>query len=208
MVSSAAFWDKHAEGYSKQAVRNQADYDRKLELTRGFLRPDMTVMEFGCGTGSTAIAHAPFVKHIHGYDVSGKMVEIAREKAKAAGLENATFERASFEEMTAPDGAYDAVLALNILHLLKERREALAKIRRMLKPEGLLVSSTPCIVERLWYMMPILPIMQAIGRAPHVGIFSIRKLREEITGAGFEIEKEWIANKGNVLFAVARRTSN
>ncbi len=31
----------------------------------------------GCGTGTTALIHAPFVKHITGIDISPNMLEIA-----------------------------------------------------------------------------------------------------------------------------------
>ena len=38
----------------------------------------MEVLEFGCGTGSTALTLAPNVRHIQATDVSPKMLEIAR----------------------------------------------------------------------------------------------------------------------------------
>jgi methylase of polypeptide subunit release factors len=59
----------------------------------------MTVLEFGCGTGSTAIAHAPYVKRILATDVSAKMIEIARANAERAGIENVTFGQAAVEEL-------------------------------------------------------------------------------------------------------------
>jgi len=64
MNQSVKFWDKIAERYSRQPVADEAAYQKKLQVTREYLKPDMEVLEFGCGTGSTAIAHAPYVKHI------------------------------------------------------------------------------------------------------------------------------------------------
>jgi len=49
----------------------------------------MQVLEFGRGTGSTAIAHALYVKHIHATDVSSKMFEITQGKADANGTQKA-----------------------------------------------------------------------------------------------------------------------
>ena len=43
----------------------------------------MEVLEFGCGTGGTAIIHAPYVKHIRAIDISGNMIAIAKGKAEA-----------------------------------------------------------------------------------------------------------------------------
>jgi cyclopropane fatty-acyl-phospholipid synthase-like methyltransferase len=37
---------------------------------------DMEVLEFGCGTGSTAIVHAPHVKELRAIDISEKMIGI------------------------------------------------------------------------------------------------------------------------------------
>ena len=64
MNRESKFWDKIADRYSKSPVADEESYQRKLQVTREYLRPDMKVLEFGCGTGSTAITHAPFVNHI------------------------------------------------------------------------------------------------------------------------------------------------
>ena len=74
MASSPVFWDKVAERYSKKPVADEAAYQTKLRVTREYFRPDMQVLEIGCGTGSTAIAHAPFVEHICATDISPKMM--------------------------------------------------------------------------------------------------------------------------------------
>ena len=64
MYQPSKFWDRHAERYAKSPVADEASYQKKLQVTREYLRPDMEILEFGCGTGSTAITHAPYVKHI------------------------------------------------------------------------------------------------------------------------------------------------
>ena len=70
MAPSAKFWDKIAKKYAKQPVADVPSYEKKLEITRGYLSPETQVLEFGCGTGSTAISHAPFVRHIRAIDHS------------------------------------------------------------------------------------------------------------------------------------------
>ena len=75
MRQPSKFWDKRAEGYSKSPVADEESYQKKLQVTREYLKPDMEILEFGCGTGSTAITHAPCVKHIRAIDVSSKMLE-------------------------------------------------------------------------------------------------------------------------------------
>lgn len=86
MATSPFLWNRLARGYAKSPVADEAAYQRKLEMTRAHFMPDSEVMEFGCGTGTTAVSHAPFVRHIHGYDISKNMLEIARERARKAVL--------------------------------------------------------------------------------------------------------------------------
>ena len=86
MDRSGKFWNKVAERYSKQPIADEAAYQKKLQITREYFQPDMEILEFGCGTGSTAIAHAPYVKHIQAIDISSKMIEIAQGKADAQNV--------------------------------------------------------------------------------------------------------------------------
>ncbi len=86
MDESTKFWDRIAERYSKQPVADEASYQKKLQVTREYLHPDMHLLEFGCGTGSTAIAHAPYVEHIQAIDISSRMIEIAQGRADARGI--------------------------------------------------------------------------------------------------------------------------
>ena len=70
MAESDKFWDKKAEGYAKSPVSDEETYQRKLSETQSFFTPDMQVLEFGCGTGTTAVHHAPHVLHIDAIDIS------------------------------------------------------------------------------------------------------------------------------------------
>ena len=60
--TATRFWNWNAERYARQAIADEASYQKKLAITQSYLTPDMRVVEFGCGTGSTAIVHAPKVK--------------------------------------------------------------------------------------------------------------------------------------------------
>ena len=165
MDQAAKFWDKMAERYSKRPVADEAAYQKKLQVTREMFRPDMEVLEIGCGTGSTAIAHAPYVKHIQAIDISSKMIEIAQSKADASKIENVTFTRSTIDEFSAPDETLDAVLGLSILHLLDNKDEVIAKVHKMLQPGGVFVTSTACLGDT----MKIFKIVAPIGKFFFVG---------------------------------------
>jgi ubiquinone/menaquinone biosynthesis C-methylase UbiE len=208
MATSAFFWNRLAKGYAKLPVTDESAYRHKLEVTRTYLKPDSEVMEFGCGTGTTAVSHAPFVRHVHGYDISGKMLEIARSRAVAAGVSNVTFERADIIDLDLPDGRFDVVMGHSILHLLrpKARTATLAKVRRLLRPGGVFVSSTICIGEMGGTAKAMMAVMRSLPLLPPVQALIRDRLRSEITSAGFGLEHDWAPDPKAALFLVARRT--
>ena len=150
MKNFAKFWDRIAPSYSRRPVADEAAYQHKLEKTREYLTPEMSVFEFGCGTGTTGIHHAPYVKSVRAIDVSKNMIDIARGKAAAKNIGNVEFEVAGIEESSLRDNEYDVVMAHSILHLLTDVEPVLAKIHRTLKPGGVFVSSTCVRVTRSW----------------------------------------------------------
>lgn len=205
MPQAAGFWDRWAERYSRSPIADEASYQHKLKITQGYFRPDMEVVELGCGTGSTALIHAPFVKHIRATDLSSKMLDIARAKAEAAAVTNVTFEHASVETLKAPDNSVDVVLALSVLHLLEDKEAALAKVHRMLKPGGLLISSTACLGDTMWYFKLIAPLGKALGLLPTLRVFTQDNLKQSHLDAGFTLEHVWQPAKGKGVFMVAQK---
>ena len=204
MSNTAKWWDKNAQKYFASPIKDEAAYQRKLETTRQYFTPDSEVLEFGCGTGGTAILHAPYVKSVLATDISEEMLAIGRKQAEEAGVSNVRFEQADFETLASEPGRYDVVLGLSILHLLQDRRSALAKLRTLLKPGGVFVSSTVCIGNKMWFMAPILWLGRMIGLFPFVRVFTTGQLIRSLEEAGFIIEKQ-PSSGGSVAFIVARK---
>jgi len=205
MEVSPRFWDKVADKYSRRPIADEASYQEKLRKSQSYFRPDIELLEFGCGTGGTAIIHAPHVKHIRAIDISPKMIEIAKSKAEAAGVENVEFEVQTIEELDAPDGSFDAILGLSIMHLVKDKDAVLRKVFRLLKPGGVFISSTVCMGDLAMLIPYVVPIMQFFGLAPFVAFFNREELLESIKAAGFDIDYEWRPGKRKAVFIVARK---
>jgi len=203
MDASPGFWDRIAKRYSNQPIADEAAYQKKLKITREYFQPGMEVLEFGCGTGSTAIAHAPYVKHIQAIDISSKMLEIAQSKADAENIENVTFEQSTIAEVSVPDRTLDAVLGLSILHLLENKEEAIAKVHKMLKPGDIFVTSTICIGDTTKLFKIVAPIGRLFGLV--INIFTRKELEDRLTDAGFEIDYQTPPVKGKAVFIVAKK---
>jgi len=205
MKRARKFWDRHAEGYARRAIADEAAYRRKLEITRQYLRPDMQVLEIGCGTGSTALLHAPHVARIRAMDVSPRMIAIARRKAADQAIGNVDFEVATLDTLDAPRESFDAVLALNVLHLLDDWRGDIARIRHLVKPGGILVSSTFCLGDSMRYLRLVAPLGRAIGLLPPLSFFTTADLLGAMIDNGFTIEQQWRPGANKALFVVATR---
>lgn len=204
MAGSKKFWDRIAKRYAKKPVGNEAAYQRKLAKTREYLRPGMEVLEIGCGTGSTAIAHAPYVSHIRATDLSDKMIAIAQDKAAAASVQNVTFEALAVEDLDAASESFDAVLALSLLHLVDDRAAVVDRIHDMLRPGGIFVSNTVCLGDSMKWFRFVGPVGRWLGVFPLVRIFTRSELEESLARAGFSIEHAWQPNKA-VVFIIARK---
>ncbi|MFC1747599.1 class I SAM-dependent methyltransferase [Pseudomonadota bacterium] len=192
MNYSTRFWNRIAKFYSKKPVGDEQSYQKKLAETRKRLSREMNVLEFGCGTGSTALVHAPYVHHYQAIDVSPKMIEIAKNKLSATDIKNLDFKVAALEAYSVASESLDAVLGLSILHLLNNREDVIHQIYTLLKPGGMFISSTPCLGDSMAYFRFISPIGSFLGLMPKVEVFTQQELKNSLEQAGFHIEYTFV----------------
>lgn len=205
MTRHAFFWDRIAKHYADQPIANEAAYQKKLDRTQLYCRPDSRILEFGCGTGSTAIYHAAKVGHVHATDISDRMLNIARDKAQAASLDNITFEQSALMAIDSPNDNWDVVLGMSILHLLPDKDAHIRKVFALLKPGGVFVSSTACIGDMGSWFKFVAPVFRWTPLLPSVQVFGVQSLKQNVIHAGFEIEYEWQPGRNDALFLVARK---
>lgn len=204
MSQTEKFWDRMAEKYYRDPIKDMESYETKLAKTRAHLTPESEVFEFGCGTGGTAVLHAPYAKSILATDISGEMIGIAERRAAEAGVENVEFRRGTLEDLDLEEERYDMVLGLSILHLLPNRRAAMARVREVLKPGGVFVSST-AILSGMWWLWPLLAVGRLFGAVPYVKFFTRRQFLASVEESGFVIEEEWRPGNGRTVFLIARK---
>lgn len=197
MDHSIAYWDRIAERYARQPVANEAEYQKKLEVTQRYLKPDMRVLEFGCGTGSTALLHAPLVREYTAIDLAPAMISISNRKLAEAGLENLLFQVGALEDVAERAEGYDAVLGLNILHLLEDKDKAIQQVYDLLKPGGVFVSSTACLKQGINPYRFIAPFTRWF-KLPMVKAFKRSDLEASMERVGFKIDYRWVP-EGNKL---------
>jgi arsenite methyltransferase len=208
MTADPTFWNRIADDYARKPVEDPAAFERKIAVTIARLAPTSIVLDVGCGTGSLALRLALSAAHVHGVDVSPEMTRIARAKAADQRVTNVTFHTGGFDDtFTAlADGSVDVLCACSLLHLVDDRAAALARMHRLLRPGGFLVTSTVCLGESWVPYAPILAGMHWLGKAPRVWVFSKETLAGEIRRAGFvDLDAPDVGAKAEIGFMVAKR---
>jgi SAM-dependent methyltransferase len=96
------------------------------------------VLDAGCGTGYGSAELARAAASVIGLDLSGEAIEWARRHYAAPAFLNGSCAMLPF-----PAGAFDLVVAFEVIEHLHQQTSFLAECRRVLAPDGLLVVSTP-----------------------------------------------------------------
>lgn len=206
MDKSVRFWDRMAERYARQSISNPDVYQKKLELTQQYLNPESRVLEFGCGTGSTALTHATKVQHIVAIDYSPKMIEIANRKLAEAHVDNGTFSCTSLFDPEYEEESFDAVIALNVLHLVDNYQRFIQRAYDLLKSGGVFISST-AVLDKNRLLKLILGSGTALGLIPKIQFIAQEQLENNLTECGFTLkEKLSPSSRLGSVFLIGKKT--
>ena len=135
------FWDRVAGVYDLFANYYNARVHKALcKEVSALIAPDDEVLECACGTGMLTEHIAPACKSVIATDFSEKMLVKARRKCRAYG--NARFEFADIIHLPYPDGAFDKIVAANVIHLLDEPLKALSQLDRVCRKGGQIIIPT------------------------------------------------------------------
>ena len=206
MNRSEKFWDKIARKYSKDDIKDKDGYQKTLDDTRKFLKRESSVLEIGCGTGTTALKLADSVNEMTATDISSNMIAIAKERAEEQNVQNVIFKKATLFDEGLEAASFDVILAFNLIHLLEDTESVMKRINELLKPGGLLISKTACLREKSWLWPIIAFVMGKVMRVGCVHCFSVAEFKELMARGGFDVVETYEQfPKPPRLFAVARK---
>lgn len=202
MNKSEKFWDRSANSYDKEEMKDKEIRINILEKVKKHLKKTDDVLDFGCATGILANEIAADVHTVYGIDISPQMIQVAQDKAHEQQILNVTYNRSTIFEKK---GTFDVILGIYMLHLLEDIPAALQKIHELLKPGGLFISVTPCLGKKSFTGMALL-LAGKIGLIPGLQLFSLADLEGRIMEAGFQVlTSERFKEKGQQYFIVAEK---
>lgn len=100
-----------------------------------------TVLDAACGEGYGSDMLAAVAARVTGVDISGDAV--AHATSQYGGRENLQFIQGGCEELPLPDDSVDVAVSLETIEHIGAQEAFVAELRRVLKPGGLLVMSSP-----------------------------------------------------------------
>jgi ubiquinone/menaquinone biosynthesis C-methylase UbiE len=104
-----------------------------------YVRPDMTVMDFGCGMGMFSIAMAQLAGsngRVIAVDLQQQMLDVLQKRAKKAGVLDRIHTHRCERTAIGLDEPVDFALAFYSAHEVPDLRRLLAEIHRVLRPAG------------------------------------------------------------------------
>jgi ubiquinone/menaquinone biosynthesis C-methylase UbiE len=131
-------WDLAAHDY-EGLWQNQLAEAQSILLSLASPSPGEQVLDIACGTGLVTFAAARAVRpdgRVLGVDLSGQMVDAARQRAADLELSNCTFARMDAECLALPDASFDVALCGLGLMYMPDPEQALHEMRRVLRPAG------------------------------------------------------------------------
>lgn len=137
-------------------------------------------LEIGCGTGAFARLLAKRSKRVTALDLSLEMIRIAR--ARSNTIHNLEFQLADVMTYNFPESCFDYVCSIATLHHLQQR-ELLLKIKKALKPGGVLV-----VLDLVQSNNVIERILDVTGMGVSV---SLRLVRNGRLKPPAEVRKAW-----------------
>ena len=138
-------WGKTSADYSTWRP-NYPDRFFDLLKTFGVGLPGQRILDLGTGVGFLALRFAQGGALSTGVDIAHEQIQGARNRAESLGVA-AEFHVAAAEETELPTGAFDVVTASQSW-LYFDKEKVIAEVKRLLAPEGLLVTSHFCWLPR------------------------------------------------------------
>ena len=195
MTQQTSSTPDYTMGFSEEFLSSLRRYTAEASAAYmlPYLRPGHRLLDFGCGPGTISVGLAKAIApgEFHGIDMESSQIDLAKAVVQARRQGNATFHVGDITDMPFEDGYFDVAHCHNVLMHIPDTAAALAEVRRVLKPGGIIACremiTASCfthpdfgVIRKAWDMFE--DLLEADDAHPQIG----KDLKTRILGAGFE----------------------
>ena len=183
-VQHGRFLAQHGAGeiWNWDSPAGKLRWARRVKMLISHLKPGMTVLELGCGTGTFTGELARSGADVVAIDVSPELLEIARANCSAPNIQ---YQIQNAYALSYSQGAFDSVVGSSVLHHL-EIKEALRDIYRVLKPGGTIYFTEPNMLNPQIAIQKNIPwIKRKLGDSPDETAFFRWPLQRLLEQTGY-----------------------
>ena len=151
------------------------------------LNKNMKILDIGSGNGQLTLKTSRHCKEIIGIEINKKQLKMAQNEQKRLKFFNVKFKKANAEKrLDFADSSFDAIIFLDVLEHLKNRRQILIECKRILKKEGRMFISVPN-KETSWKKRLKKAGLFYYANPDHKIEYSISTITKELKKGGFAI---------------------
>jgi len=194
----------HAQKIRKQIVQN-------------FVKPDMDILDIGCGTGSLLIDAAKAGANATGVDISKGMLAVAQKRVSDNELKDRiTLHNAGVVEIDSlfAENSFDLIVSTLVFSELYAEEKALAlhQIKKLLKPDGIFVIAVEVQpkkpLKRAIHFLVRFPLTVLTYIIAQTGTKPLNRITDEIAQAGLNITSENRSFLDSFIILTARKSAN
>lgn len=140
----AYHWADYSGGLLRMNAYTRARYDLVVDCLKDLaLAAEARILDVGCGDGAlSGLIRRDLGRSVTGVDASPLAIDLAREAFALRGLDG-QFKCITGYDTGEPENSFDAVVCSDVIEHVQEPLKMLSEIRRVLRPGGHLVITTP-----------------------------------------------------------------
>lgn len=204
--NSQRFWNNIAKFSKNKNLDTENLLSEKINGNlKKYFKSDKLVLDFACGTGDLTLQMAKRCDRIYAVDTAEEMLNIVRKKSREHMINNIECFNTKNLLETFSEVKFDVITAFNVLHYFKEVNLVFSQIHKLLKPNGIFISSTACLGEKRTYLSFILRLLIQLKLVPEMRYYKKDELKNELMKAGFIILSDEIYSNLSECLIIAKK---
>jgi SAM-dependent methyltransferase len=162
-IIQGELWGKSPNGWAEVQERlHKPLWEAMLNETK--VGTETTFLDVGCGSGGSSILAKERGAQVHGIDVAEGLLSFAIQR-----VPEGNFQVADIENLPYEDNIFDVIFAANSLQYSEDKLAALKELKRVCKPNGLIIAGLFGVPEKVDYRVVFKAVRDTMPEPPKGG---------------------------------------